>query len=87
MRDIRRPDLDTVAALARLQLLAGRLGVHLRVLNAGGRLRELLELTGLDEVLECAPPVPSGVDARRQAEEREEAGGVQEEGDASDPLA
>jgi hypothetical protein len=77
------PDLGTVDALARLQLAAGRVGRRVRLRHAGGELRELLALLGLDEVvqLEELPLEPEG-----QPEQREPALGVEEEADPGDPA-
>ena len=80
-----RADLETVDALARLGLVVRRCGSVLLIENAPGDLADLLRLSGLDRELGLRPAVD--VDARRQPEHREEAGGVQEEGDAGDPLA
>ena len=80
------PDLATVAVLARMQLIARRLGCEMRLHSCPERLRELLVLAGLEEAL----PVESllaggvGVEARRQTEQREHARGVQEEADTGD---
>jgi hypothetical protein len=79
------PDLAAIDALARLQLTARRLGCRIRLRGACGHLRELLGLSGLDDVVplsEGLRPEPSG-----QAEEREPSLGVEEEGDAGDPVA
>jgi ABC-type transporter Mla MlaB component len=76
------PDVVTVDALARLQLIAGGLGLEIRVLHANGVLRDLLTLTGLSEVLRPCAELP--VEPRRQAEEREERGRVEEERDPGD---
>jgi anti-anti-sigma regulatory factor len=78
------PDLDTVDALARLQLSARRRGCRVELRNVPPDLAELLELCGLAQVLRLADAL--GVDPRRQPEHREEAGGVQEEGDPRDPV-
>ena len=64
--------MATVDALARLALQAGRLGLELRLVDAPRELRELIVFAGLTEAL--------GVEARRQPEEREQALGVEEEG-------
>lgn len=48
-----RPDLGTVDALARLQLLARRLDRPLAFRGASDDLRELIELVGLVEHLTC----------------------------------
>jgi anti-anti-sigma regulatory factor len=46
-----RSDALIVDALARVQLVARRMGGRMRVLNAGPELRELLGLMGLQEVM------------------------------------
>jgi hypothetical protein len=70
--------LATVDALARLQLAAKRRGLALRLHRPERELRELIELAGLTEVL--------GVEPRREAEEREERVGVEEEGELGDAI-
>jgi ABC-type transporter Mla MlaB component len=45
-------DLETVAALARFQLIGQQERVQIRVRGASAELRELLELVGLDDVVE-----------------------------------
>jgi anti-anti-sigma regulatory factor len=70
--------LATVDALARLQLAARRRGLELRLHSPGRELRELIELAGLNAVL--------GVEPRREAEEREERLGVEEEGELGDAI-
>ncbi len=72
-----RPDAVTIDALARLQLAAGRRGREIRLRNASSELRELLELVGLADVLR--------VETEREAEEREERVGVEEERELDDP--
>ena len=69
-------DLELVDALARLQLAACRCGCSVVVASAPPDVVELIDLAGLSEVL--------GVEPRRQAEEREERRGVEEEGDLPD---
>lgn len=49
------PDVGTVDTLARLQLTARRLGRRLRLRGASPRLRELLSLTGLVDVVAPDP--------------------------------
>jgi ABC-type transporter Mla MlaB component len=78
------PDVETVDALARLQLAAGRRGHRVRLRGACGELQGLLLLMGLSEVLPIGPELP--VEPRRQAEEREQVRGVEEEGDPGDPA-
>lgn len=50
------PDAVTVDFLARLQLTARRLGRQVRLLDACGELQDLLELTGLSEVVPWDDP-------------------------------
>jgi STAS domain len=78
-------DLATVDALARLRLIAGRLGIAVELHGAPPRLRELLELAGLGRVIRCSDRLT--VEVGRQSEEREEPRGVEEEGDPGDPIA
>jgi hypothetical protein len=87
VREVVHPDVGTVDALARLQLAARRRGGEVRLRNASGRLRELLALVGLVEVLprHSASGVESGVEAGGQAEDREQVLGVEKEHDAGDP--
>ncbi len=89
LRGVRGADLDLIDALARLQLNAGRHGGRVCVRNAPPELLDLLELAGLRGVLDCEPSLRggSGVEVRRQAEEREQALGVEEEGDPRDPVS
>jgi ABC-type transporter Mla MlaB component len=79
------PDAGTVEALCRLQLTARRLGRKMELLDARGEVRDLLAMTGLSGVVPpCAdlPLEPSG-----QAEQREQARGIEEERDPADPVA
>ena len=46
-----RPGLEAVDELARLQLVAGRLGCSIRLRDAGLELCELIDLVGLGDVL------------------------------------
>ncbi len=85
VRDLGTPDDGTIEALARVQLTARRLGRDVRFRGAGAALREALELLGLRDVLDVGPA--SGVQTRRQAEQREQALGIQEEADPGDPAA
>ncbi len=48
-----QPDLSVVDRLARLQLAAGRLGCSIRIRDAPVRLRELIDLAGLSDVITC----------------------------------
>jgi hypothetical protein len=74
--EIGRPDLGTVEVLARVRLTAARLGSGVRLRHASGELVDLLSLIGLRSELP--------LEVEGQAEEREEASGVEEEGDAGD---
>jgi hypothetical protein len=76
-----RAGLDTVDVLVRLQLIAQRRGSRIRVRHPPPGFDDLLLLVGLDSCL------PVRVEVVRQAEEREEAGSVQEEGDPADPVS
>jgi hypothetical protein len=68
---ITEPDERALEALARLQLTARRLGVSIRLHNAGSALVDLVALVGLSDVLVCGE---SGVEVDRQVEQREEIG-------------
>ena len=46
-----RPDLSVVDQLARLQVTARRLGYSIRLRDAPSRLRELIDLVGLSDIL------------------------------------
>ena len=48
-------DLVTIDALARLQLVAARAGLEVRLLDASADLRALVDLVGLAEVLVVEP--------------------------------
>jgi hypothetical protein len=72
------PDGGTIEMLARLQLEARRCGVELRLRNVSLELRELLDLSGLCDVLR--------VEVCGQPEEREERLGVEEERELDDPA-
>ena len=70
--------LDAVEALARLQLAARRKGLDLRLHVVSRELRDLIELAGLTYVLRVEPG--------RQAEQREQRLGVEEEGELGDAV-
>jgi anti-anti-sigma regulatory factor len=72
-------DCVTVDALARIHLAARRAGVELDVRHASRELKELLVFTGLDGVLAVEP--------QREAEEREDPLGPEEERQLDDPAA
>jgi hypothetical protein len=73
------PDLRTVEALARITLTVRRAGGTVLLRGASVELLDLLAFCGL--------AVRLSLEAEGDAEEREEASGVQEEGDAADPVA
>ena len=73
---ITRPHVGTLGELARLQLEARRGGCTVELRFASPELRELLDLCGLSEVLPLV--------GERQPEKREQAGGVEEEGELGD---
>jgi anti-anti-sigma regulatory factor len=72
-------DAATIDLLARLQLAARRHGRTLRLLHASPALQDLIAFVGLDAVLRVEPG--------REAEEREDALGIEEEGQLDDPAA
>ncbi len=72
------PDLGTIGALARLQLVLREQDLEIILRGASNELIELLELVGLAEVLRVEP--------RRQIEERKQRLGVEEEGELHDPA-
>lgn len=72
-------DAATVDALAWLQLAGRRLGFEIRLHHAPRDLLDLIDFCGLSEVL-C-------VEARREAEEREQRLGLEEERELRDPAA
>lgn len=77
-----RPHLGTIDRLARLQLAATRRGERICLRGACPELVQLISFAGMAELL----PVEArlSLEAGGQAEQREEPGGVQEEGDAAD---
>jgi ABC-type transporter Mla MlaB component len=76
------PDAGTVEELARLQLAARRRGCRLELVGATPRLQELLQLTGLADVLALAA---GRRDVLGQPEQREQPLGVEEGIDPDDP--
>ena len=82
-RTDRRPDLALVDELARLRLAGRRRGSSVRLRDPCPRLRELLELVGLADLVEEAPG--SALEAGRQTEGDEQLGPeeVVERGDPS----
>lgn len=78
-------DCTTVDGLARLQLAARGLGSRIRLENASPELHRVLALAGLCDVVGVCGDL--GLEAGGEAEEREHARRVQEEGDPADPPA
>ena len=78
-------DVGTVDALARIQLLAIRRGDRIRLVNAPPDLARLLGLAGLSTLFGLGPGLRR--EPGRQAEQREQAGGVQEERHSGNPIA
>jgi anti-anti-sigma regulatory factor len=74
-------DALTIDVLAHLQLAAGRLGRRVQLCNASDELQELIAFAGLAEVLGGL-----GLEPGRQAEEREERLGGEEERELGDPA-
>jgi ABC-type transporter Mla MlaB component len=79
------PDVAAVDALARLCLAARRLGRRVRVRNASAEFEELLAFMGLRDVLPGRASLR--LETSRQAEQREERLGLQEERELPDPIA
>ena len=75
---ISEPTLSTIDQLARLELAARQLGYQLQLRHANAALRDLIELLGLADVLR--------VEVEREPEEGEQPGGVEEEGQFTDPT-
>jgi anti-anti-sigma regulatory factor len=72
-------DVQVIDLLGRLELAARRHGGTLRLQNASPALTALIAYVGLDAVL-C-------LELEREAEEREEPLGIEEEGQLDDPAA
>ena len=79
------PDAVTIDALARLQLTACRYGLQFRLRHACGKLRDLLALMGLGNIVRLETALR--LKPRRQAEERKQGRGVEEERDPADPAS
>jgi hypothetical protein len=78
-RSLRDPTAATIDHIARLQLAARRCDRELELKNANPYLLELISFVGLAGVLR--------VEAGRQAEQRKQPCGVEEEGELGDPPA
>ena len=77
MREVTRPDLETVEALCRLRVSARRLGYVLRLVEGASELDALLAFCGLASTF---------TESQGEAEEGEEALGVEEEVEPGDPA-
>lgn len=75
---LQSPNAGTIHRIARLQLLARRHGGFVRLENASASLIALIDLCGLAQTL--------GVETGRQAEEGEQPGRIEEEGDVRNPT-
>jgi hypothetical protein len=80
---ITEPDMGDIDALALLALAALRQRRRLVLVGAQSELQELVAFAGLRGILPLARP--SIVETQGQAEQREEAVRVEEEGDAGNP--
>jgi anti-anti-sigma regulatory factor len=78
-------DAVTVDTLTRLQLTVRRQGRSITLVHASPELKDLFRFMGLAGAVRWLDP--SGLETRREAEEREPAGGVEEEGDPGDSIA
>jgi ABC-type transporter Mla MlaB component len=87
--DVVEPDAVTVDTLARLALATQRRGRQLRLRNTCPDLLDLLALMGLVDVVGAGAGAGGadgeGFEPRRQAEEREQALGVEERAEPADP--
>jgi anti-anti-sigma regulatory factor len=78
-------DAVAVDTLTRLQLTVRRQGWSITLVHASPELKDLFCFMGLARAVPCVEQ--SGLELWRQAEEREPAGGVEEESDPGDPIA
>jgi hypothetical protein len=70
------PDIASVERIARLRVCVRRGGYDLSLANVSEELRQVIGLAGLAQTL--------GVEVKRQPEQREELGRIEEEGDLPD---
>lgn len=78
-RSVREPTAATIDQIARLKLAARRGNCVLEIMDPSPDLLELIGFVGLSGVLL--------VEARRQTKQREQPGGVEEEGELGYPSA
>jgi hypothetical protein len=76
-RRVHEPTVGTIEQIALLKLEARRRGCQLELSNTSSELEELIGFCGLGGAL--------GLESRGQAEEREQPGCVEEEGELDDP--
>jgi hypothetical protein len=72
------PDVDMIDKLAKLQVAARRIGIELVLRDASSPLCELIAFVGLADVLR--------VEVKRETEQREERGSVEEERELDNPA-
>ena len=78
------PDLETVDALARLELTARRQGARLLLVEACEDLFRLLAFAGLRDAVLVDRPLP--LELQRQTEQGDQLRGVEEEARPDDPA-
>jgi hypothetical protein len=72
------PDAETIDRLAKLEVAVRRIGIELVLRNASSSLCELISFVGLADVLR--------VEVKRETEQREQRGGVEEERELDNPA-
>ena len=88
VRSVIHPDLASIDLVARIVLEARRRRRDIAIQGASDVFTGLLALTGLDDVVPCAPLDASlAVEVIGQPEHGEEPLGVEEERDPTDPIA
>jgi anti-anti-sigma regulatory factor len=79
------PDVVTIDAMARLALVARRMGCRVHLRDVPVELRELLAFTGLDAALADPDAAGLALELQGQAELREDPLDVEEEAELDDP--
>ena len=79
---ISEPDATTLDAVARLALVARRMGARVELFDACPSLVDIVDLAGLADVIEVK--ARSGVEVGRQPEQGEQGVGVEEEVELDD---
>jgi anti-anti-sigma regulatory factor len=80
------PDSITLEALARVALTVRSAGREVCLRHASPRLKDLLSLVGLRDVLPCEDSGLAGVEPERQPEQREHAWHIEEVMEPGDPA-